>query len=228
MTDPKSRLSSLASLLPQLSSPPFPPTMLSQIYEQCVMIKQHGKQLEETAREQLNLVMVDLTRLCQDSSIELELRLRFLEMIELRSLGWDSNENLEAFYRDKYNEVVGRVDERPRDDTVINEVLEEEEEAVQEVINVGLVKVFISSTDRDITKAAKKQLEKFFSSPSSNTEYIPGPSIQYRAPPLQTPTTHQYTREALLMLANSQQSHKAPRNWTRRIQSLPRVIVKQM
>jgi len=220
MTDPKSRLSSLASLLPQLSSPPFPPTMLSQIYEQCVMIKQHGKQLEETAREQLNLVMVDLTRLCQDSSIELELRLRFLEMIELRSLGWDSNENVEAFYRDKYNEVVGK-----GDDTVINKELEEEEEAVQEMINVGSVKVFISSTDRDITKAAKKQLEKFF---SSNREDIPVPSIQYIAPPIQTPTTYQYTREALLMLANGQQSHKAPRNWARRIQSLPRVIVKHM
>ena len=238
MAEATTLLSSLTALLPQLMSPPVASATLAQVSEQCIRIKQYGKQLEETDQEQLNHVVLELTKLCQESSLGLELRLRFLEIIELRSLGWDSNENLEAFYKDKFNEVVetsnpkqSRIDTTDDDDN--------SEDAAQEMIKVGAAKLFLSSTDKTIISAAKNQLERFFMSPSWNTTNDTGMEISvgltnrrnnsyYTAPPIQTPSTHQYTRETLLMLATSQESQKAPVNWARRIQALPRVIVKQM
>jgi len=209
-------------------SPLISSTTLVQVSELCSRIKQYGKQLEETDQEQLNHVMLELTKLCQESSLGLELRLRFLEVIELRSLGWDSNEDLEAFYEDKVNEVVEITSPEQ------SSIDDNNEDAAQEMIKVGAVRLFISSTDKTITSAAKKQLEKFFRSTSwhtydADTASSAGRSnIYFTAPPIQTSTTHQYTRESLLMLATSKESQKAPVNWARRIQALPRVIVKQM
>lgn len=80
-------LTSLTSLLPQLTSPHFPPSTLAIVSEQYTLIKQYGRQLEETEKEQLNQMQEELARLCQDSSLDLELRLQLLEWIELRSLG---------------------------------------------------------------------------------------------------------------------------------------------
>jgi len=233
MVEATSFLSSLTSLLPQLMSQPISSSTLVQVSELCIRIKQYGKQLEETDQEQLNHVMLELTKLCQESSLGLEIRLRFLEVIELRSLGWDSNENLEAFYKDKFNEVVEKTGSEPSSlDTTDDD--DNSEDAAQEMIKVGAVRLFISSTDKTITSAAKKQLEKFFRSPSWHTDDADTASsagrrnMYFTAPPIQTSTTHQYTRESLLMLATSQESQKAPVNWARRIQALPRVIVKQM
>ena len=42
-----------------------------------------------------------LMEICQDSTVEITLRLNILEVIELRSLGWSSNPHLEQFYREK-------------------------------------------------------------------------------------------------------------------------------
>ena len=64
-------LTSLTSLLPQLTSPPFPPSTLVTVSEQCTLIKQYGRQLEE--KEQLDQMQEELARLCQISSLDLEL-----------------------------------------------------------------------------------------------------------------------------------------------------------
>lgn len=233
-------LTSLTSLLPQLTSPPFPPSTLATVSEQCTLIKQYGRQLEETEKEQLDQIQEELSRLCQYSSLHLELRLQLLELIELRSLGWESNESMESFYRDKFEEVEERRERLDRtgeklEDNDTSTPLEEEssttpdEEAAQEMIQVGPVKLFISSSDRN-------QLEQFFSSSSSNTsdsQDISEPvnhelrTIRFTAPVNPSPT-HKYTRETLLQLATSKESLKIPVNWAIRIQSLPRVIVKQM
>ena len=42
-----------------------------------------------------------LVEICKDSAVDITLRLNFLEIIELRSLGWRSNPHLEQFYQEK-------------------------------------------------------------------------------------------------------------------------------
>ena len=242
-------LSSLTNYLPQLTSPPFPPSTVSWLSEQCNWIKQHGRQLEETNQNQLDKVQADFARLCQDSSLDLELRLQLLEVIELRSLGWNTNEDMETFYRDKLLEVEERREALQKlenvgpggedfvalDDTNL--------EAAQEMIQVGSVSLFISSIDKNITMAARKQLEEFFSLSSNSGDSQLISEQESSSPrtattlydkttsftaPLNERTTHQYTREKLLTLATSKESLKAPVNWANRIQTLPNVIVKQM
>ena len=153
-------LTSLTSLLPQLTSPHFPPSTLAIVSEQCTLIKQYGRQLEETEKVLLDQMQEELARLCQDSSLDLELRLQLLELIELRSLGWESNESMESFYRDNFEEVeerrerMDRTGEKLEDNDVSTPVEEEssstpDEEAAQEIIQVGSVKLFISSTDKN-------------------------------------------------------------------------------
>jgi len=186
-------------------------------------------------KEQLDQVQEGLTRLCQDATLELELRLQLLELIELRTLGWETSESMEKFYTDKFKEVR---DKRDGEDLPRRPMTEDKEEAAQEMIQVGPVQLFLSSSSREVTVAAKEQLEQFFtpaSSPSApttshvttqDTTTLNQSNTRYTVPPIPSPT-HHYTREMLLTLANNQESLKAPLNWARRIQSLPRVIVKQ-
>ena len=155
----------MTSLLPQLTSPPFPPSTLATVSEQCTLIKQYGRQLEETEKEQLDQIQEELARLCQYSSLHLELRLQLLELIELRSLGWESNESMESFYRDKFEEVeerrerLDRTGEKLEDNDTSTPPEEESsttpEEAAQEMIQVGLVMLCISSSDRNVSLAAR-------------------------------------------------------------------------
>jgi len=192
-------------------------------------------------KEQLDQVQEGLTRLCQDATLELELRLQLLELIELRTLGWETSESMEKFYTDKFKEVREKRDgedslRRPMTKEIITI---DQEEAAQEMVEVGPVKLFLSSYSREVTVAAKEQLDQFFSPASSpsaptttshvttqDTTTISQSNTRYTVPPIPSPT-HHYTREMLLTLANNQESLKAPLNWARRIQSLPRVIVKQ-
>merc|ERR1719466_11546 len=191
-------------------------------------------------KEQLDQVQEGLTRLCQDATLELELRLQLLELIELRTLGWETSESMEKFYTDKFKEVREKRDgedspRRPMNEEIITT---DQEEAAQEMVQVGPVQLFLSSSSREVTVAAKKQLEQFFtpaSSPSApttsqvttqDTTTLNQSNTRYTVPPIPSPP-HHYSREMLLTIANNQESLKAPLNWARRIQSLPRVIVKQ-
>merc|ERR1719466_46630 len=191
-------------------------------------------------KEQLDQVQVGLTRLCQDATLELELRLQLLELIELRTLGWETSESMEKFYTDKFKEVREKRDgeDLPRRPMTEESITTDKEEAAQEMIQVGPVQLFLSSSSREVTVAAKEQLEQFFtpvSSPAApttshvttqDTTTLSQSPTMYTVPPIPSPT-HHYTREMLLTLATNQESLKAPLNWARRIQSLPRVIVKQ-
>merc|ERR1719339_935628 len=79
---------------------------------------------------------------------------------------------MESFYKDKFEEVEERR-ERLEDNDESTPAEEESSttpdgEAVQEMIEVGSVKVYISSSNKTITLAARNQLQQFFSC-SSNT-----------------------------------------------------------
>ena len=262
-------LSSLTTLLPQLISPPFSPSTLVSISHECTLLKQYGIELEQTEKQQLDLLQGELTRLCQDTSLDLQLRLQLLELIELRTLGWETNESMESFYKEKFQEVEEKEDEevktrQRRGEGTVNISSLDEAGHTQEMIQVGEVKLFISSSNKEVITAAKQQLQQFFSpaysqntstgaaftNQANNTMYSQANSTMhtqgsttmtynqgsttmfsqanttFTSPPIPSPT-HQYSREILLTLANSQEAMKAPLNWARRVQSLPRVIVKQ-
>ena len=155
--------------------------------------------------------------MCQDATLELELRLQLLELIELRTLGWETSESMEKFYTDKFKEVREKRDgEDLRRRSMTKEIITiDQEEAAREMVEVGPVKLFLSSYSREVTIAAKKQLDQFFSPASSpsaptttshvttqDTTTISQSNTRYTVPPIPSPT-HHYTREMLLTLANN-------------------------
>merc|ERR1719186_398010 len=156
-------------------------------------------------KEQLDQVQEGLTRLCQDATLELELRLQLLELIELRTLGWETSESMEKFYTDKFKEVREKRDgeDSPRRPMTEEMITTDQEEAAQEMVQVGPVKLFLSSSSREVTVAAKKQLEQFFtpaSSPSApttshvstqDTTLLNQSNTRYTVPPIPSPPLHQ-------------------------------------
>merc|ERR1719508_230156 len=153
-------------------------------------------------KEQLDQVQEELTRLCQDATLDLELRLQLLELIELRTLGWETSESM-----DKFKEVREKRDgedspRRPMNEEIITT---DQEEAAQEMVQVGPVQLFLSSSSREVTVAAKEQLEQFFtpaSSPSAptislvttqDTTTLNQSNTRYTVPPIPSPP-HHYSR----------------------------------
>ena len=201
-----------------------PPHISVSISEMCNELKKQGRRYEESLIGKLYLEkLAERMRLmCSDTSIPAQFRLHLLEVLEHKSMGWSvdmRNDTPIENHVEDYGGCVSKettgmsidVGELGINHKVIeNEVCRIDDDAVQEVIRIGSVQLFLSSTDKDVMVAAKRQLEEFF-------------SITPTSPPLQ-----QYSREMILGLANSQLSLRAPVNWARRVQYLPSVVVRQV
>ena len=72
-----------------------------QLSNLCVGLKKVGHLLETEHSEKLDRLQGFLTEICKDSAVDITLRLNILEIIELRSLFWCSNPQLERFYQEK-------------------------------------------------------------------------------------------------------------------------------
>ncbi|XP_029834459.2 eukaryotic translation initiation factor 4E-binding protein Mextli isoform X1 [Ixodes scapularis] len=79
-------------------------TTLSQIVHVCNLLKSRGALIESSFKEQLDCYFVTLRNASRDERLDVIDRLRLLEVIELRAMGWKSNENLEEYYKRKYIE----------------------------------------------------------------------------------------------------------------------------
>ena len=62
--------------------------MFTQCAALCDGLKRMGHLLEADHGEKLGLLQMYLTEICKDVRVDINLRLKILEIIELRSLGW--------------------------------------------------------------------------------------------------------------------------------------------
>ncbi|XP_064467209.1 uncharacterized protein LOC135378196 isoform X2 [Ornithodoros turicata] len=79
--------------------------LLSQIALVCNLLKAKGSGIENSFPDQLDCYFVTLRNACRDERLPPQGRLRLLEVIELRSMGWKTNENLNDYYRRKIQEM---------------------------------------------------------------------------------------------------------------------------
>ena len=84
-------LPELGVLLDRLGRGPLSPPTLRMLASLCSRLKAAGAEVEVEHGAELDRLQAVLPPLCQDSSIDLQLRLQLLEIIELRTLGWKSN-----------------------------------------------------------------------------------------------------------------------------------------
>merc|ERR550534_2384252 len=96
----------MSSLIPALSRPPFSQSTLDELGSLCTGLVKVGGHLERSNPHALNRLQVLLTNLCQDSSLDIVLRLQLLEVIELRSLGWKPDPTVENYYKERIGKFI--------------------------------------------------------------------------------------------------------------------------
>jgi len=67
----------------------------------CNTLKRSGPQIENLYKDQLDKLGVALRNACRDDDLDLVSRVHILEIIELRAMNWQPNENVTAFYKQK-------------------------------------------------------------------------------------------------------------------------------
>ena len=213
------------------SSPPHQPGLVMRLSELCHDLKQGGAALEEAGAE-LDTLQARLVQVCQQSGLDLELRLQILELVELRALGWRSNRGMEQFYAEKFSEARaakarqlqegnpdhGAVDDAhasadPAPTRTAEEGETETEATFQRQLVVGESTLVLRSCDRPLVQLARQQLETFFSGRSAVRVAAAGDAaaaaasrrleVDYTAPERPLASL-KYSREALLTLATNQ------------------------
>eukprot|EP00092_Neocalanus_flemingeri_P020867 GFUD01022605.1.p1 GENE.GFUD01022605.1~~GFUD01022605.1.p1 ORF type:complete len:287 (-),score=121.78 GFUD01022605.1:95-955(-) len=221
----------LDQLLPLLSSSPYSSSTLSLLAALCTELKLVGPELERSDKDKLDTLQTLLTKICQDRDLDLVLRLQVLEVIELRTLGWKSNEGVDNYYKERFTQFEeSRRKEQERKeakavrsrDAGVKKIRENQsgskssdQEQVDEkdkiFVTVNGVKLFISSTSQELSASAKKFLENHFSNQS-----------------MALPTSKmKYTRTDLLTLASSTMAKEAPLNWDKLAKTLPNFVLQK-
>merc|ERR1711962_671131 len=67
----------------------------------CATLKKSGPQLEHLYKDQLDKLGIAQRNACKDDQLDLVSRVHLLEIIELRAMNWQANENVTAFYKQK-------------------------------------------------------------------------------------------------------------------------------
>ena len=68
-------------------------------------MKVAGHLLEMNYREKMDMMQTVMTKICQDRQVDLLIRLQVLEIVELRTLDWISNNIFERYYRDRFEKL---------------------------------------------------------------------------------------------------------------------------
>ncbi|XP_069977207.1 eukaryotic translation initiation factor 4E-binding protein Mextli isoform X9 [Penaeus vannamei] len=71
----------------------------------CENLKMFGPQLENVYKDQLDKCYISLRNGCRDDRLNLAARYRLLEVIELRAMHWQPNENLINYYKQKLVQI---------------------------------------------------------------------------------------------------------------------------
>ena len=165
----------------------------------CDGLKRLGHLLEPDHGGKLDLLQMYLTDICKDARVDVSLRLNILEIIELRSLGWNSNPVMESFYQEKKSMLEKKKEKSPgkqvtslasmgdsQQSLTSVEMVQPRPPANQEQLGEYLavnldgetVQLFLSSANAHLTRHAKLILSQHFASKSSSGSSI-GVGVRY-------------------------------------------------
>jgi len=90
----------------------FSTELANKIFTLCQQLKNNGQKLEQTNKADLNKVFVSLRQACCRDSGQLgtPCRLKIMELIELRAMGWKTNLSHSQYYLNKAEKVNGQSD----------------------------------------------------------------------------------------------------------------------
>ena len=167
---------------------PYPAQMMVKMSDLCSRLKLAGSKLEFSFKMELDELQNELVKLCQDSYLDLEVRLQILEIIELRSFGWKPNKGMEEFYIEKFNDarkakemsltspprtvnvstptVYKSAMKSPNEqikDATPRVGVNDEDNVTRSHLKIGTSVLSLESRDRSLVQLARQQLETFFS-----------------------------------------------------------------
>ena len=193
-----------------------------------------GYLLEPDHSQKLDMLQMYLTSVCKDVRVDVNLRLKILEIIELRSLGWNSNPGLESFYQEKISMFEKKesssmekpaspvasggdaINSQPSQPASVDHQFQERQDGEYLTVNLNgeNVQLFLSSSSSHLTKHAKLILSQHFASKSSSGSSI-GAGVQY-------------SRDDLLSMARSPTVREKPvsQNWDSVLANIPEIIRK--
>ena len=190
-------------------------TTTAQLASLCVGLKQVGRHLESQHSTKLDTLQRVFTELCQDSRLDIVLRLRLLEVIELRTLDWEVTPVVEKYYKERFQQVGGRQMSGSQDQENVQrrgncarDDIKTETETHVDSIKVKDVLIYLRSVNPVSIDKAKTVLADFF---SHDTHLFPAV---------------QYSRETILSLATGDMAHTPPDQWDTLSQSLPSVLLR--
>jgi len=88
-----------------LASRQYDKTMVGQVASLCAGLKRQGSALEASHKEQMDKLLSAMVAACRDDELDLVTRVHMLEVIELRSMGWQTNENVTNYYQQKLAQI---------------------------------------------------------------------------------------------------------------------------
>nr|XP_045605415.1 eukaryotic translation initiation factor 4E-binding protein Mextli-like isoform X9 [Procambarus clarkii] len=101
----ESVLSEMDIVAQYLNSSTCDRTVYPAIVALCENLKMFGPQLENVYKDQLDKCYISLRNGCRDDRLSLAARYRLLEVIELRAMHWQPNENLINYYKQKLVQI---------------------------------------------------------------------------------------------------------------------------
>jgi len=215
----------LDKLLPSLACGPYSDTTLAQLASLCKDMKSVGPLLDIEHKDRMDITQTLLTRIVQDTHLDLHLRLQVLEFIELRTLDWKRSEAVDNYYQVRFAQFEeNKRNEQEKKNVRLAKSKEGEKKRKlsfpslssipepiddQQFVTVNGEKIFLDSSNLDLAATARKMLVDHFSN---------------RLPVSSCPSNIKYSRTDLLTLATSPLAREAPQNWDSVLENLPAVI----
>jgi len=215
-------LSQLEQLLSHLSAAgPNSTSTLANLANFCKEVKVIGPELDKRHKEKMDSMQILFTKICQDTQLNLELRLQVLEVIELRTLSWVRNETVDDYYQERY----AQFEEKRRK--------EQERKENKAAKNKGEKKRKLSQTTQSMSSIQEDKksaiMDSVVGSSSNATRsrraLVDQLSIQSSIP--DTAPVNKYSRTELLTLATSPLCREAPLHWDKLVSKLPSVILQK-
>merc|ERR1712025_27505 len=188
----------------------------------CLEVKTVGPKLDEKYKEKMDIMQTLLTKICQDTQLNLELRLQVLEVIELRTLNWVSNETVDQYYKERFaqfEEKRRKERERKENKAAKNKIdkkrkLSQTTPSMSSILEDKKSAIMDSAIDNSSTgTGSRRALVSQLSTQSSNQDA--------------NDVGVKYSRTELLTLATSPLCREAPLHWDKLLPKLPSVILQK-
>jgi len=118
-SDPHFVVFCLENLLPQMAVKAYTENVLEMLPQLCEGLKKVGHLLEANYKDKLDQLQHVLTEFCKDGTINMVLRLRVLEIIELRTMGWRMSSTAEEYYTTKIAQFQKREESKGTNGSVL-------------------------------------------------------------------------------------------------------------